>query len=334
MPACDKHLLVMPAPRFYTAGMLRLLISLTLLVSANAIAATPVCGDKQSPQLTHAQFTSAVRSQAPQDNLYYLPPDSREVFVHATTQGAGKITYRWFRDGKRVMDVGVAVGTGEWRTWSRLRLPPPVPSDVRVEIIGTDNCRLREMTLAAAAFVDHPQISKAWRQIATGDATGAKITLKILLEETPARSPLGRTAKRMLDLDVAVAQARERAGGDELFLVEPALVAVEKKLGRKAADRALRERIAGVRALATARAKQLSREGALMALATMRLLETQKLFDGDYPLLRDEAEKVVLPALAHAGGTYTLLDWQPTLRSYRLVLQDKRSGAAIEVTPE
>lgn len=307
------------------------------MLAAACTQAAPVprtCDPALSPTLAAAQFTSAVRSQKPQDNLLYLPPASRDVFLHATTHGAGRITYRWFRDGKRVMDVGVDVGNGEWHTWSRLRLPPPVPGDVRVQILGSDGCLLRDLTLAATAFADNPEIRKAWQQIADGNAGGAKLTLKILLEEIPARSPTGRAAQRLLDRDVAVAQALERARGDELFLVEPALKAVERKLGNRAADRALRNRIAEVRAVAAARRKALASEGNYMALSARHLLERQKLFDGDYPLWREDAEKIVAPALAKAGDRYAMQDWEPTLRGYRLVLQDKRSGDALEVTPD
>lgn len=310
-----------------------LLSAFLLLGTTAAIAAPRACDPAQSPVLVAAQFTSAVRSQQPQDKLLYLPSTAREVYIHATTQGAGTITYRWFRDGKRVIDVASKVGAGEWHTWSRLRLPPPAPGEVQVQVLGTDGCLLRDLTLAASAFVDNAEIAKAWRQIAAGDGSGAKLTLKLLLEETPPRSPLGRAAQRLLDYEVAVAQAGERAHGDELFLVEPALKAVENKLGRRAADSALRERIAEVRAVAAARRLQLDSEANYTALATRRLLEAQKIFDGDYPLLREDAEKVVTPALAKAGDQYALLDWQPTLRGYRLVLQDKRSGAAVEVTP-
>lgn len=316
---------------------LRLLAPLLLcLLADTAVAAA--CDNAVSPQLSAAQFTSAVRSQQPQDNLLYLPPGSREVFIHATTQGSGKITYRWFRDGRRVIDVGVNVGNGEWHTWSRLRLPPPVPGELRVQILGSGGCLLREMTLAATAFADHPEIRRALRQLADGDAGAAKLTLNILLEETPARSPAGRAAQRLLDVEVAVAQAAERVAGDELFLVEPALAAVERKLGRNkaygAADRHVRARIAAIRAALASRRALLAREGNLMVLATQHLLETQKIFSGDYPLLREEAEEVVAPALVHAGDTYAMLDWEPTLRGYRLVLQDKRSGDAFEVVPE
>jgi hypothetical protein len=322
------------APGFLTH--LLLASFLALLLPASAVAAA--CAESASPRLSAAQFTSAVRSQQPQDNLPFLPPGSREVFIHATTRGAGKITYRWFRDGRRVIDVGVNVGNGEWHTWSRLRLPPPLPGELRVQILGADGCLLREMTLAATAFADHPEIRRALQQLASGDAAAAKLTLNILLEETPARSPVGRSAQRLLDVEVAVAQAAQRAGGDELFLVEPALAAAEKKLGRNkawgAADRQVRARIAAIRAVAAARRVLLAREGNLMVLATQHLLETQKIFSGDYPLLREDAEDIVAPALLHAGDTYAMLDWEPTLRGYRLILQDKRSGDAFEVMPE
>ncbi len=313
--------------------MPRLLIALLLsLLAIHAMARD--CDPAHSPQLEDAWLSAGVRVTQPPIRLLYLPPGSREVFVHARTRGPGKVTYRWFRDGKRVIDVGAQVGDGAWNSHSRLRLPPPLPEEVRVQLIGTDGCLLRELTLAASAFVDVPQIRDAWQQLAGGDATGAKITLKLLLEETPRNTPLARHAQRMLDRDVAIAQARERIAAGELFLVESSLKDVERRLGRSAGDRAARTRIADVRMAAARETARLQSEGNLVALATRHLLETEKLVNGDYPLLREDAERLLTPALARAGDHYAIVDWKPTLRGYRLVLQDKRTGGALEVTPD
>lgn len=310
----------------------RLFLLLGLLAGAGAHAGN--CPADTAPQLLDARFASMVRSQLPQDRLLYLPAGAREVYVHATTRGQGRITYRWFRDGKRVIDVGAGVGKGEWHTWSRLRLPPPAPGVVQVQILSAaDGCLLRELTLPGTAWVDQPRIREALAALAADDAIGAKIALNTLLEEQPAAA-LARTARQLLETDVAIARARAQVASGEVFLVEESLRAVERKLGRSSRDQALRERIAEVRRLAGEARVQLRRDDAHMAIATRHLLETEKLFTGDYPLWREQAEQLVNPALVHAGNDFVLVDWQPTLRGYRLVLQDKRSGEAFEVTPE
>lgn len=315
------------------------------LIAGALLAGTACAGDcpaDTAPQLVAAQFTSQVRAQAPQDRLLYLSPGAREVYVHATTRGTGTITWRWFRDGKRVADVSARVGdpaatagatANEWHAWSRLRLSPPVPNDIRVQILGPGDCLLRELTLASTAFVDEAHIRQALAALAAGDATGAKIALNTLLEDTPPPA-VARTARRLLDTDVAIARAHAQAEGNELFLVEASLRDVERKLGDTAVDRSLRERIADVRRVAADTRTRIRREDALVALATRNLLETEKLFSGDYPLLREDTERLVTPALAYAGGEFTLADWKPTLRGYRLVLQDKRTGEAFDVTPD
>lgn len=313
--------------------MSRLLLALLLSVLAIHAMARD-CDPMLSPKLEDAWFSSNVHATLPPTRLLYLPPGSREVFIHARTRGAGKVTFRWFRDGKRVIDVGAQVGEGAWNSRSRLRLPPPLPEDLRVQLLGANGCLLRELTLVATAFVEVPQVREAWRQLAGGDATGAKITLKLLLEEIPAGSPLARHAQRMLDRDVAIGQAQERISAGELFLVEPSLKDVERRLGRGAADRAARTRIADVRKAAAQETSRLQSEGNLVALATRHLLETEKIVRGDYPLLREDAERLLAPALARAGDQYAIVDWKPTLRGYRLVLQDKRTGGALEVTPD
>ncbi|MFZ5722851.1 MAG: hypothetical protein ACOY33_04225 [Pseudomonadota bacterium] len=190
-------------------------------------------------------------------------------------------------------------------------------------------------TLAAgpAPGPDHPRIREARQAIAAGDATGAKIALNILLEETKDRA-LVRTAQRMLAIDVALAEAGTQVRDNELFLVEGSLRAVEKKLGRGDSDRAARAVIADIRRLAEEARGRLRREDILMGLAIRRLLETEKLIRGDYPLLREDAERLLLPALQQAGDEFSLVDWKPTLRGYRLLLQDKRTGESFEVTPD
>lgn len=311
----------------------RLITFLIALLTVNAAAARN-CPADGAPALVATQFTSRAQAQKPQDRLLYLAPGTREIFIHATTLGAGKITYRWYQDGKRVIDVAANVGTGLWHTWSRLRMGAPMPEDVRVQLLGANNCLLRELTLASAAFAEHPEIRKAWQQLAADDATGAKITLKLLLESLTPNGPLAKAVRRMLDRDVALAQALERARAGELFLVAGTLQKIERQLGNRPADRSARDRIADIRREMAAQKIRLAREGNFMALATRHLLETEKLFRGDYPLWRAEAERVVTPALIYAGNTFAMIDWQPTLRGYRLLLQDKRTGSTIEVTPD
>lgn len=307
------------------------LLVILLWLPAVRAAAAP-CAADASPTIVATQFTSAIKAQRPVDDVQILASSAREVFLHATTRGTGRITYRWFRDGKRVSDVAVNVGSGEWHTWSRVRLPPPLPQEVRVQVLGKDGCLLREMTLAASVLVDDAEIGRAWRQLADGDATGAKITLNTLLESAGKRTAKTRQAERMLSVEVAIAEAGMRVADGGLFLVEPALRAIEKRLGRSSADRSARERIARVRDAAETRRREYRREAGSVAVATRNLFESEKLFRGDYPLLREDAEKLVQPVLAGNGDTWALVDWQPTLRGYRLVLQDRRSGDALEVT--
>lgn len=187
--------------------------------------------------------------------------------------------------------------------------------------------------VAADPVVTHPRIAEAQQALAAGDATGAKIALNMLAEETQDRALL-RTARRMLDIDVNIAEAGEQVQRRELFLVEGTLRAAERRLGKTAGDRPLQDRIAAVRRAAADMRKELAREDAHMAIAVRKLLETEKLVRGDYPLLREDAERLLLPALLQAGDDFALVDWKPTLRGYRLVLQDKRTGDSFEVTPD
>lgn len=199
---------------------------------------------------------------------------------------------------------------------------------------ATDKCPPHEMISASATFADHPDIRKAREQLAAGDATGAKITLKILLESATPGRPLAKFAQRMLDRDVALAQALERARAGDLFLVEGTLKQVERQLGKTPADQAARKYIVEIRREVAAQKVRFASEGHIIAIAVRHLLETEKLFRGDYPLWREDANKIVSPALVYAGDTFVMINWQPTLRGYKLLLQDKRTGSSIEVSPE
>lgn len=319
---------------WYNQPMRSWLLLAALLIPVAAHAAPPPCGNEGSPQLLRAQFTSGIRSdRLPQDRISYLTPGTRLLHLHTITTGTGRITYRWFRDGMHVMDVAVAVGPGEWRGWSRLRLTPPDPAVISAQLLGPNDCLLQELTLPASAFAENDAIRDALGLLATGDTTGARIALNTLLEQQPARS-VARDARRLLETDVALAQAMDRVQAGEVFLVDESLRQVEQRLGNAARDRALREQLESIRKQVAATRIRLAREWPLVAAATRHLLETEKLFTGDYPLERADAERLIVPALQYAGDTYAMVDWQPTLRGYRLLLQDRRTGDAIEVTPD
>ncbi len=192
---------------------------------------------------------------------------------------------------------------------------------------------LSPLSLFAANPPTHPRLIEAERAFAAGDATGAKIALNLLNEEThdPA---LRKQAKRLMDTALPVAEASKHLQRGDLFLVEPTLRAVEKKLGRSPADVALRDRITQLRKQADALRVQLRHDDVFTVWAVRNLLETQKLYAGDYPLTRADIEHLLLPALKADGNKYRLQDWQPTLRGYRLVLQNTRSGESVQVTSD
>lgn len=316
--------------------MTRTLCTLCLLIALPEIifAAPSPCAPNTTPALTDVQFTNSKHSPQPHNRLFYLPAETRAVFIHSKTTGPGKITWRWLHNGKRMPDVAAEMGDGTWHSWSRLRHIPAGTKDIRVQLYGAQNCLLADMRLATVDFADHPQIRKAWQQLAAEDVTGAKLTLKLLLETIPPRSALARSTQRMLDVDVALGQALARAKTGQLFLVESTLKDIQRRLGSSAADHAASNRITEITRESTRQGVLLAREGNFVALATRHLLETEKIYAGDYPLWREDAEKILKPALIHAGDTFTVIDWKPTLRGYQLLLQDKRTGKVIEVVPE
>lgn len=312
------------------------LLSIALLLPCLAFAAPRECGERDAPQLTTAQFTSsASKGQPPADKLAYLPPDLRTLHAHVTTRGNGKLTYRWLRDGKRMPDVSVNVGPGAWRSWSRLDIPASLRNGAQLQILGNaGGCLLKEMTLPTGMQADNPAIQSIWQALAGGDATGARIMLKTLLETEKPGSAVARAAQRLLEVDLVLAQAEQRVRDRELFLVEESLKGIERRLARNLRDTAARERIADIRHSAAKTRALLAREQAPMAHAARHLLQIHKLHAGDYPLTREDAEQLVAPVLASSAGNFRMVDWTPTLRGYRLILQDQRTGDMFEVSPD
>lgn len=311
------------------------LLPIALLLPCLAFAAPRECGEHDEPQLSTAQFTAAVgKGQRPAGKPAYLPPDLRKLHAHVTTRGNGKLTYRWLRDGKRMPEVSVNVGPGTWHSSSRLDIPTPLRDGAQLQILGSNGCLLREMTLPAGMQTENPAIQSIWQALAGDDATGARIMIKTLLETEKRGSAVARAAQRLLDVDLVLVQAEQRVRDRELFLVEESLKGVERRLAHNLRDTAARERIAAIRRDAANTRTLLAREQAPLAHAMRHLLQIQKLQAGDYPLAREDAEQLVAPVLASAAADFRMVDWMPTLRGYRLVLQDKRTGDTFEISPD
>lgn len=313
---------------------------LAALCIASGSAEARDCTADAPVQVSRIDFTGHARSVQAQDRMLYLPDGSRAAHVHLVATGNGTISYRWYRDDKAVAAAQVVIGstaagpgaTG-WDSWSSLSLPSPPRASLRVQVLGPGQCVLAEAALASTPFTGQPQIRAALDALAVDDATGAKIALNNL--PVAAGEPaLQRFAHHLLDNDVALARASRQVRDGQLFLVETTLRDVERRLGPSPIDQSLRMRIGGIRRAAAAMHVQLRHDDIAMVHAMRHLLEMEKLFRGDYPLLREHADKLVTPALARAGGDFTMADWHPTLRGYQLVLQDKRTGESFVVAPD
>jgi hypothetical protein len=175
------------------------------------------------------------------------------------------------------------------------------------------------------------RLQSACDLLAAGDATGARLALREITDARATPRALRREAQRLLDVDLALLQAGQQIARDEIFLTPGLLDAAARKAGNSAMAQ---ERIAQLRARLAEVQVRLRGEAALLASATAHLLETAKLLQGDYPLHEEEARALVEPALAQAGGKFTLTGWKPTLRGYELLLQDTRSGESVLVVPD
>lgn len=167
--------------------------------------------------------------------------------------------------------------------------------------------------------------------LAAGDATGARLALREITDARATPRALRREAQRLLDVDLALLQAEQQIARDDIFLTPGLLDAAARKAGNSPMAQ---ERLAQLRARLAEVQARLRGEAALLASATAHLLETAKLLHGDYPLHEAEARALIEPALAQAGGHFTVTGWKPTLRGYELLLQDTRSGESVPVVPD
>lgn len=200
----------------------------------------------------------------------------------------------------------VACGTAE---------PPPPPPAAASTPSPTAHC-----TPPPA-----PELAAACALLANGDDVGARLALREIIDDRRQPRALRRAATLLFDNDLALLRVEQLLARDEIFLVEGMLAGVT------ATDDATRARVARLRARSAALRAQLAQEAAWSAEALRHVLETERLFRGDYPLERAQAEQVLAPLLARLGDHYLLAHWEPTLRGYRLQLQDRRSGELIEV---
>lgn len=308
-----------------------------MLILASACTSARDCPADAPMRVARIDFTAHARSVDARDRMLYLPAGSRAIHVHVVASGQGTLFYRWYRDDRSVAEAQAVIGSPDghdtWDSWSNLALPDAPRSGAYLRVLGPGECVLAEATLAVTPFAGQPQIREALTALAMDDAIGARIALNSI-PDTATDPALHRFAQQLRERDVAIARAAGQTREGRLFLVESTLRDVERRLGASLVDRALRERIGTVRRAAAAKRAGLRQDDMLTVLAVRHLLETEKLVRGDYPLLREDAMRLLQPALEKAGDDFTMTEWQPTLRGYRLLLQDKRTGESFVVTPD
>jgi len=106
---------------------LALAIGLGLASLANA---------QQAPSVI-AQFTTAIESREPVDQVTFVGNDVRKIFFFTDLRGLeGKtVIHRWTHDGSTVAEVRFEVGAPRWRVWSSKELLPGWIGDWTVEIV-------------------------------------------------------------------------------------------------------------------------------------------------------------------------------------------------------
>ena len=155
-----------------------LLATLALLfAAADAFAETP-------PSLTAAYVAVAAgidsEARRPVGEADSFPAGHAVVYCYSRITGAVaplEITHVWYRGGRVMARVPLAVRSGNWRTWSSKTMLPGWTGDWQVKVLDPDGAVLasRDFRIEAPAAADVPATEGEGEEAAAPEADAADV---------------------------------------------------------------------------------------------------------------------------------------------------------------
>ncbi len=123
---------------------------LIVLLAALLIALPCTAIAEEGPQVSRAQFCTAIADHEPVD-----APETVEVglqtlyFFNEIVNGSGQtVTHRWYYNDVQIADVALNIGADRWRTWSTKQVWHLAPGTLKVEILDSTGALLAEREIA------------------------------------------------------------------------------------------------------------------------------------------------------------------------------------------
>jgi hypothetical protein len=118
--------------------------SLGLAAEPSLAAAEPglaAAGGKAGLAVEELVFCAAIKDRSPAGVADTFPADIYSVYCFtrlAGTRGATAIKHVWYRGETKIGEMGLAVKSLPWRTWSTKEMRKEWKGDWRVDVLGPD----------------------------------------------------------------------------------------------------------------------------------------------------------------------------------------------------
>lgn len=101
------------------------------------VAGAPMAALSAEPEVSRAQFTSAVLDREPTDDLAAIAPGADKVyfFTELRNMDGTTIVHRWSLNGEVMAEVSFNVRASRWRVYSSKTLLPEWRGEWKVEIV-------------------------------------------------------------------------------------------------------------------------------------------------------------------------------------------------------
>jgi hypothetical protein len=110
---------------------------LALLINVGLLCAYVQAGQTQL-EASDIVVTTGIRDRMPVDTVRSYAASVDALYCYSRITGAGKdvtISHVWYHDGREVARVVLPVGSPNWRTWSKKRVPITGRGNWRVDVL-------------------------------------------------------------------------------------------------------------------------------------------------------------------------------------------------------
>lgn len=299
--------------------------ALFILLTIPATAAAQACPD--APQLSRAQFATAIRDRQPVTAPDRVPAEAPAVyfFTRITGGNGATITHVWHYGDEEVVRVPLRIGGNDWRTWSSKNLGLRRQRDWRVRVETADGCLLGEHVLPAVP-PNGTIMERVRALLQEGDLAGARLETKRALAADPDPR-LRQALETFLARDLELARAAREIDQEALYTARSRLAA----LLQEPLKDSYREQVLALRDKLLQRSETLRREATAQLDDLGRALSATLAGGRLCDTLAGEADTLLDQWLGETRP-FIVTGQNPEGSGLTLALLDRRSGDSHEIT--